>query len=629
MPTLLLIHEYLSTTPEAHGMPLKLWNHVFPVFPAQGVLDHAIRALPPLGCGPHAVCVPGACEPPVEPMEPASRIREDARIRDLVRPPHARDAVVVLGMGAVCPRKGTDLFLMVARDLRRNHPDMHWRFVWVGKGYDPWNDPLFSRTLQDQIRHLGLEDSVVFAGEIDHVALAHRGADVFFLSSRADPFPLVAMDALRQGLPVVCFDETTGLAAHLRTDPRTAPLVVPFLDLAAAGEQIALLARQPGQRRMLGALCREYATRHFAPDRYRAEVAALARGQVEAREQRTRDRPLLREANVLDPDFLAFEGLPASEPDAWADTYLRQWAGTVGLRKPFPGFHPGIYRERVRVGTRDPLCHWLEAGHPAGPWLTPVIRPHRAGAPATPPPAATPPRTALHFHVFYPEMIPEFLAGLQVNRTRPDLWVTVTEHLDPAAVREALRPYPGTLHLLRVPNRGRDLGPLITALGRRLVAEYDIVGHVHTKKTEWHPERDLIARWRRFLIENVLGGRHPMMDVILDALERDPGLGLVFPNTCMVADWDAVQDDARDLARRMGIPEPQAQHFEFPVGSFFWARTHALRRWLELDLDWTDYPAEPVPIGRTRLHALERLSPFVVEAAGYRWALTHVPGFTW
>jgi lipopolysaccharide biosynthesis protein len=68
--------------------------------------------------------------------------------------------------------------------------------------------------------------------------------------------------------------------------------------------------------------------------------------------------------------------------------------------------------------------------------------------------------------------------------------------------------------------------------------------------------------------------------------------------------------------------------FNFPLGTMFWARTAALKPLLELGLLWDDYPAEPVPGDGSLLHALERLLPFVVEKAGFRSLVTHVPGIT-
>jgi lipopolysaccharide biosynthesis protein len=135
--------------------------------------------------------------------------------------------------------------------------------------------------------------------------------------------------------------------------------------------------------------------------------------------------------------------------------------------------------------------------------------------------------------------------------------------------------------------------------------------------------------WREFLWQNLIGDRHPMMDVILDRFATDATLGIAFPQDPHLSDWDANLGIAESLAARMGIEEPLPPFFDFPVGTMFWARTEALKPLLALSLDWNDYPEEPLPIDGTVLHAIERLLPFAARHVGYRYATTHVPGVTW
>ena len=176
-----------------------------------------------------------------------------------------------------------------------------------------------------------------------------------------------------------------------------------------------------------------------------------------------------------------------------------------------------------------------------------------------------------------------------------------------------------------VPNRGRDIGPLLTTFGEDAIHDYDIIGHVHGKRSLTASER-MGERWREFLWQNLLGGLHPMMDIVIERFNHDGKLGLVFPNDPHLPDWDYNRKIAEELASRIGIKGPLPPFFEFPIGTMFWARSAALRPLLELKLDWDQYPEEPVPIDGTILHALERLLPFVARHAGYRFATTHVPG---
>ena len=181
---------------------------------------------------------------------------------------------------------------------------------------------------------------------------------------------------------------------------------------------------------------------------------------------------------------------------------------------------------------------------------------------------------------------------------------------------------------MTIPNRGRDIGAFLTGLGERF-RQYDVLGHLHSKRSLFLTDRSIGERWRQFIWANLIGREHAMMDIVLDRMAKDARLGLVFPDDPHLSDWDDNRDIAERLAQRMGIRAQLPPFFNFPLGTMFWARTQALAPLFELGLDWSDYPAEPVPIDGTILHALERLLPFVVQHQGYKYATTHVPGVTW
>jgi lipopolysaccharide biosynthesis protein len=91
--------------------------------------------------------------------------------------------------------------------------------------------------------------------------------------------------------------------------------------------------------------------------------------------------------------------------------------------------------------------------------------------------------------------------------------------------------------------------------------------------------------------------------------------------------WDANRAFAESLAARMGL-EKLPEHFVFPVGMMFWAKTSALAPWMNLKLDWDDYPEEPLPYDGTSLHAIERLFSLSLSVGNLRSATTNVIGLT-
>ena len=100
------------------------------------------------------------------------------------------------------------------------------RFAWAGGDADYHRDWLAEQGLQDRIHFLGTRGDVR--------RLLHA-ADIFLLSSREDPMPLVALEAAATSLPVVCF-AGAGDIPDLVGDE--AGVVVPMEDVAAGARAI-------------------------------------------------------------------------------------------------------------------------------------------------------------------------------------------------------------------------------------------------------------------------------------------------------------------------------------------------------------------------------------------------------
>ncbi|MBC7800159.1 MAG: glycosyltransferase family 4 protein, partial [Gemmatimonadaceae bacterium] len=130
----------------------------------------------------------------------------------------ARATKIVLGAGYVQMRKGVDLFVQTAAEVRRLHGD-DVRFVWVGAGYEPTADLQYSAWVADMVRRLDLERHVFFVPAQSSLDRMFALSDVFYLPSRLDPFPNVVLDAFKAGRAVVCFDRATGAAMAFADGP--------------------------------------------------------------------------------------------------------------------------------------------------------------------------------------------------------------------------------------------------------------------------------------------------------------------------------------------------------------------------------------------------------------------------
>jgi glycosyltransferase involved in cell wall biosynthesis len=627
LPTITLIHEFAAYTRPKGAVDDAIFWSSNAVFSADIVRDNAVAQCPDLATRKPVVLPQGRCAVPVRHETPMAASEEKARIARAFRPDGwPKETVVVMGAGYVQMRKGVDLFLDCAAHLLRSKQGKPWRFVWIGHGYDPDADIGYSVYLADQIRRAGLEGSFCFLEELTDIEAAYEQADIFMVSARLDPLPNVAIDAITKGLPLLCFDKTTGIADVLKRHGLERECVVPYLDSGAMAQRVRKLIESKEHRRSVGKRLKKVANDLFDMSKYVQKLDALARETAARSLQEKEDFQELANTKLLRRDFFVNDHLKDKQPDEAARAFLRGWATNIQRRKPFPGFHPGVYQERhgLALQGRNPFLDYLAAGKPQGPWTIEVISPEKPKGRSLPNR-----RIALHLHVYYPDLADEVRQRLNGNNVHPDLFVSVPSKDARQKTERVLAGYSGrVVDIQIVPNRGRDIGPLFTTFGKRLTDSYDIIGHLHTKKTADVKDAAMGKTWYRFLLENLLGGQTKMADVIVGRMMTDPSLGLVFPDDPYVVGWSSNREHAQMLANRLRLGRLPYENINFPVGTMFWARSAALKPWVRLKLGWDDYPPEPLPYDGSVLHAVERLLPTVTEHAGLRLAVTNVPGIT-
>jgi glycosyltransferase involved in cell wall biosynthesis len=190
------------------------------------------------------------------------------------------DPVRIVSIGRTVAKKGFADLLQALAALPSN---LHWRFAHVGGGE-------LLNSLKAQARQAGIADKVAFLGskaQPDIIALL-READLFVLPSKKaasgdrDGLPNVIMEAASQRLPIVATD-FAGIPEFVRSGVEGQ--LVPPGDWEALSNAINLLARDPEQRRILGAAAFERLRRDFSMEggidvlenRFRALVDANAK----------------------------------------------------------------------------------------------------------------------------------------------------------------------------------------------------------------------------------------------------------------------------------------------------------------------------------------------------------------
>ncbi|HVF58846.1 MAG TPA: glycosyltransferase [Thermoanaerobaculia bacterium] len=172
---------------------------------------------------------------------------------------------IVVGAGTADWRKGTDLFIQVGHVLTARRPDV--AFAWVGGT----SSSIEELRLNHDLAKLGHPPRIFFLGERVDPLPVIDAADLFLLTSREDPFPLVLLEAAALGKPALCFDRAGGAPEFCREAGR----VVPYLDLPAMEREIEALLDDESVRAALGEEARRHVCERYDLALLGARVSAL------------------------------------------------------------------------------------------------------------------------------------------------------------------------------------------------------------------------------------------------------------------------------------------------------------------------------------------------------------------
>jgi glycosyltransferase involved in cell wall biosynthesis len=172
------------------------------------------------------------------------------------------------GVGTPSWYKGGDLWLLTAAELKRRLGAKRLRFVWVGA-----RDDDESRKFAAMASKLSLADAVEIVPETPQALDLVQGFDLLAVTSWEDSSPLVALEAMGLGKPVVCF--AAGGGTPLLVDGTG--IVVSEFSPAAMAEAIVDLIEDPARLAELGALARQRVLNNFTAEQWVPAIEAEIR----------------------------------------------------------------------------------------------------------------------------------------------------------------------------------------------------------------------------------------------------------------------------------------------------------------------------------------------------------------
>jgi len=151
---------------------------------------------------------------------------------------------IVVGMcGTPEWRKGEDIFIKVAKTVLKRDTNLQFYFIWLG------GNGSSQAKLSHDAERLKIDDRCRFLISKEDPSLFFESLDIFALTSREDPFPVVMLEAASYALPIICFEGGGGGPEFVEND---AGVVVPYLDVEAMATSCMNLAEDTKLRLRYG-----------------------------------------------------------------------------------------------------------------------------------------------------------------------------------------------------------------------------------------------------------------------------------------------------------------------------------------------------------------------------------------
>ena len=177
------------------------------------------------------------------------------------------EAFVIAIVGRLEPVKGhAYLFEAVARLAKKGEDRICILVIGDGRDRD---------ALEAQVAELNIEEQVHFSGFRQDVPALLARTDLFCMPSLTEGLPYAALEAGRQGVPLVL--SKVGGPAMIFTEGETA-VFVPPADPEALRATIAMLIAAPAQRAQLGKAAKELVATRFSIDRMIRETLSVYSG---------------------------------------------------------------------------------------------------------------------------------------------------------------------------------------------------------------------------------------------------------------------------------------------------------------------------------------------------------------
>lgn len=149
----------------------------------------------------------------------------------------------IMAAGRISPVKNFGDLIKVFSRINKEFPE--WEVHFFGEDYIGTQ-----QKLEEEITEYGLQDQIKFKGVSPDLKQEMQNYSIYAMTSETECFPMVLLESLSVGLPVISYDCPTG-PEHILTNEEDS-FLVPYKNLDIFTEKLKLLMTDPELRKEMG-----------------------------------------------------------------------------------------------------------------------------------------------------------------------------------------------------------------------------------------------------------------------------------------------------------------------------------------------------------------------------------------
>ena len=149
----------------------------------------------------------------------------------------------LMAAGRISPVKNFGELIEIFAEIAPKFPD--WELHFFGEDYLGTQS-----TLQKQIVNFGLQNKVKFLGSVENLQNTMLDYSVYTMTSKTECFPMVLLESLSVGLPIITYNSPTG-PKHIVTSEQDS-FLIPYEDKTIFKEKLSFLLKNEAERKLFG-----------------------------------------------------------------------------------------------------------------------------------------------------------------------------------------------------------------------------------------------------------------------------------------------------------------------------------------------------------------------------------------